>query len=198
MPSQSKPSRAIAISNHKPRKGTETGFCHFVFLLCRVLISNHKPRKGTETRPVLDASLDRPREFQTTNPARGRKLPKGIDDVSRSISLEFQTTNPARGRKLPQDNGLPCPFPFLFQTTNPARGRKLDLDHTLHLALDDDFKPQTPQGDGNFKVQSRFRRLLPPFQTTNPARGRKLEVCDFPFALRAHFKPQTPQGDGNS
>ena len=57
MPSQSKPSRAIAISNHKPRKGTETGFCHFVFLLCRVLISNHKPRKGTETLAPLSHQI---------------------------------------------------------------------------------------------------------------------------------------------
>ena len=36
------------ISNHKPRKGTETASLK-QFKVYAIFISNHKPRKGTET-----------------------------------------------------------------------------------------------------------------------------------------------------
>ncbi len=36
-------------------------------------ISNHKPRKGTETECVRGNNIDHDKSFQTTNPARGRK-----------------------------------------------------------------------------------------------------------------------------
>ena len=61
------------ISNHKPRKGTETIVLNLLNVLDVRIISNHKPRKGTETQDV--AGKRRLFQlFQTTNPARGRKL----------------------------------------------------------------------------------------------------------------------------
>ena len=85
----------------------------------------------------------------------------------------FQTTNPARGRKPGLHSIVIFISSITFQTTNPARGRKLFRggDQGGRCC---DFKPQTPQGDGNICNNS-DRLLHTPFlfQTTNPARGRK-------------------------
>ena len=59
------------ISEHEPRKGTETYFGLYLFSLI-LRISEHEPRKGTETATVgskLGAAIG----FQNTNPERGRK-----------------------------------------------------------------------------------------------------------------------------
>ena len=208
-------------------------------------ISNHKPRKGTETIQQERTDKRLPERFQTTNPARGRK-----QDIQRKEYADgerrFQTTNPARGRKpvvpimlrhlskgyfkpqTPQGDGNTT-FAVIFnrrnerfQTTNPARGRKLPPTSST-TGFGTNFKPQTPQGDGNLPSLSVISIPSSRFQTTNPARGRKLFYRDlhcFSFqAISNHkprkgtetpppaahvrgssprnFKPQTPQGDGN-
>ena len=64
------------ISNHKPRKGTETNINITQNTDGQLVISNHKPRKGTETKSLTTAKLYALDRFQTTNPARGRKRAK--------------------------------------------------------------------------------------------------------------------------
>ena len=112
--------------------------------LPRTRISNHKPRKGTETLDTPPTKVGGFSVFQTTNPARGRKRPRMLPSICRAIL--FQTTNPARGRKLedltskeksllisnhkPRKGTETMSSPHTvavtrkFQTTNPARGRK--------------------------------------------------------------------------
>ena len=207
-------------------------------------ISNHKPRKGTETIQQERTDKRLPERFQTTNPARGRK-----QDIQRKEYADgerrFQTTNPARGRKrisrtaytplytnfkpqtpqgdgnfqlldearqfdrldfkpqTPQGDGnSPSPqqnvnAQILFQTTNPARGRKPVVPIMLRHLSKGYFKPQTPQGDGNTTFAVIFNRRNERFQTTNPARGRKLPPTSSTTGFGTNFKPQTPQGDGN-
>ena len=92
---------ADRISNHKPRKGTETFEYHSLHS-SKSAISNHKPRKGTETPTSFQISLPL-FEFQTTNPARGRKHLCCSNGIT-IVGARFQTTNPARGRKRPH----PC------------------------------------------------------------------------------------------
>ena len=129
------------ISNHKPRKGTETKQSQECFIVRFLGISNHKPRKGTETLALeqdVSFSFDK---FQTTNPARGRKRRLAL--VLGEPSHKFQTTNPARGRKLSPVSSI-ATVSRLFQTTNPARGRKQDvvLDHLHALSCISNHKPR--------------------------------------------------------
>ena len=85
-----------------------------------------------------------------------------------------------------------------FQTTNPAGGRKRGGRYLGYQRLSLDFKPQTPQGDGNLEEVTFVNPNNNKFQTTNPARGRKLFVRRDDNSLGQYdFKPQTPQGDGN-
>ena len=205
-------------------------------------ISNHKPRKGTETRALAG------RDLLLLNPDFKPQTPQGDGNVRFSMQasgrLSFQTTNPARGRKLGDGRHLLL-LDGEFQTTNPARRRKPIAKPAIEPSSGSNFKPQTPQGDGNkfttavtrfstafqttnpargrkqshsgafpswylsfqitnpargrkLLVVAVFRRGACTFQTTNPARGRKHAACLVALQpLPAHFKPQTPQGDGN-
>ena len=110
------------ISEHEPRKGTET-FARLFGSPALFAISEHEPRKGTETTyESTTTNKTTILGFQNTNPERGRK-PSQPPAPPPVCSL-FQNTNPERGRKLdpllshlPQ-HGIP------FQNTNPERGRK--------------------------------------------------------------------------
>ena len=157
------------VSNHKPRKGTETQRS-LEYHQDYPQVSNHKPRKGTET----GISITKPSsatQFQITNPARGRKRLEPALLVD-GVEVKFQITNPARGRKrfarFTQNI-----FWQSFQITNPARGRKLNSG-TVSRSMMICFKSQTPQGDGN----GAFRRGIRDSHSS--------------------FKSQTPQGDGNT
>ena len=84
-------------------------------------ISEHEPRKGTETPPPMSLRRCR-RGFQNTNPERGRKRSL-VGRARKSASSPFQNTNPERGRK-PCSGRRFATRKTLFQNTNPERGRK--------------------------------------------------------------------------
>ena len=60
----------------------------------RTRVSNHKPRKGTETFCLGIALVDPP-TFQITNPARGRKLPAAL--AMRPQALLVSNHKPRKG-----------------------------------------------------------------------------------------------------
>ena len=62
---------------------------------------------------------------------------------------------------------------LLFQNTNPERGRK-PVTAASMSASSDDFRTQTPKGDGNCQ-----------------------QNCWHTLRLLEHFRTQTPKGDGN-
>ena len=159
------------ISNHKPRKGTETAPVR-AFPFLPYCISNHKPRKGTET-PCKLSPLPR-RQSSHFKP----QTPQGDgnylqDDASNLQFCCISNHKPRKGtetQKLPHlfsrtlgisnhkprkgtETGctcIPCHgWQDSFQTTNPARGRKLLILFSLTVKVQPNFKPQTPQGDGN-------------------------------------------------
>ena len=153
-------------------------------------ISNHKPRKGTETSVINRCYLVGCDRFQTTNPARGRKQ---VVYIPKLFAVKFQTTNPARGRKRTNDESAVEIPDVQFQTTNPARGRKREDIALFHSADADNFKPQTPQGDGNSRVLTSSPETLIAFQTTNPARGRKLGLESNQRCFLCHISNHKPR-----
>ena len=110
------------ISEHEPRKGTETGIifeeCRFVFI-----ISEHEPRKGTETtkdsrryRPALPISEHEPRKGTETQVKTSRKL------VSRNSAISEH--EPRKGTETAFLLSASLKPLLLFQNMNPERGRK--------------------------------------------------------------------------
>ena len=132
-----------------------------------VVISNHKPRKGTETLKIGTRKKICLQKFQTTNPARGRKR-RTFRAIFLSIVL-FQTTNPARGRKLSYYRLLGLAA-ARFQTTNPARGRKLVEHEPLSIGLDIS-KHEPRKGTEAIYNFPPFIYSFSAFQNTNPGRG---------------------------
>ena len=62
-----------------------------------MIISEHKPRKGTETCHCPQYHTENIVLFQNTNPERGRKLKEMMENDKTNVG--FQNTNPERGRK---------------------------------------------------------------------------------------------------
>ena len=187
------------------------------------IISEHEPRKGTETSTLARLLAWFPL-FQNTNPARGRKLFKVFTRFNCLACVNFRTRTPqgdgniallgenlvfamiseheprkgtetinekdSRTVKLCISEHEPrkgtetilyvCMFHLhekSFRNTNPARGRKRDR-----------------RGSGNDR-QGRLE-----FQNTNPERGRKQSIgfSYFHILFNGNFKTRTPKGDGNS
>ena len=84
-------------------------------------ISEHEPRKGTETLHHQPLSREWKRNFRTRTPKGDGNMYRRIRYGDPII---FQNTNPERGRK-PRLQGSPRSRPLQFQNTNPERGRKL-------------------------------------------------------------------------
>ena len=111
--------RCLCISEHEPRKGTETANLSTIARRA-ASISEHEPRKGTETNDKgrrLDICLI---VFQNTNPERGRKHCHSYICV---LVYNFRT-------RTPKGDGNGCSWLLYshttppFQNTNPGRGRK--------------------------------------------------------------------------
>ena len=135
------------------------------------------------------------RRFQTTNPARGRKLFSG-----QHLFCEFYISNhkPRKGTETTGNYLVYRNMIQKFQTTNPARGRKLFTIRTIcsTCPVISNHKPR--KGTETFRDVMRFNNG---FQISNHKPRKGTETC----TCRAHsdthntnFKPQTPQGDGNS
>ena len=158
------------------------------------LISNHKPRKGTETLPMAWEKTCW-KEFQTTNPARGRK--------HTCLIVEYMPPFSNFKPQTPQGDGnfalaFALSFSRCISNHKPRKGTEtivLAVTHNEHLHH---FKPQTPQGDGN-----KLRNLAlvdedaHNFKPQTPQGDGNFIVPTDTSAPIAYFKPQTPQGDGN-
>ena len=110
----------MSISEHKPRKGTETAALNRLTVYPPTDFRTQTPKGdgnySHDLFTILVIAL-----FQNTNPERGRKRRTLICN---NVSLvKFQNTNPERGRKLSRLALFLLLF-LLFQNTNPERGRK--------------------------------------------------------------------------
>ena len=164
-------SRRQEVSNHKPRKGTETSK---IDESIEILVHSFKSQtpQGDGNAALASSLVMAASWFQITNPARGRKQ-NLYSGVNSAFWGKFQITNPARGRKL-CDSRPNVIKVKVFQITNPARGRKRPLKFLCIFAMIFCFKSQTPQGDGNEIDAVWTSTAQVGFQITNPARGRKL------------------------
>ena len=157
------------------------------------LISEHEPRKETETS-IAGSPSSPCRLFQNTNPERGRKLsvpclfcesflnfrtrtPKGDGNAGWTAAnpeavTVFQNTNPERGRK-PRLCFIFMSFTAgLFQNTNPERGRKLGSLLVLGQ-LGEVFQNTNPERGRKHFIYTTLCAYTCTFQNTNPERGRK-------------------------
>ena len=136
-------------------------------------------------------------KFQTTNPARGRKL-FGENLVLVAIIMTISNHKPRKGTETSCFSIRAIIYLSYFKPQTPQGDGNPSGIVLGRSRVKDYFKPQTPQGDGNRRGRSAFRLSRWRFQTTNPARGRKRVPSPFVHrSSRSYFKPQTPQGDGN-
>ena len=112
------------VSNHKPRKGTETSN-EFNHIQAMSIVSNHKPRKGTETSPPRRVGYA-PAGVSNHKPRKGTETVYQLD-VRTSLNLSFKS-------QTPQGDG------------NRRAKPKIQVPPS--------FKSQTPQGDGNYTSSS--------------------------------------------
>ena len=153
------------ISEHEPRKGTETGTKPF-FLAASPPISEHEPRKGTETRyrPCILVEYG---GFQNMNPERGRKRLLRAARFIPITPFQFQNMNPERGRKLLQQ--ALCPFYSNISEHEPRKGTETA-----------------------FLLSASLKPLLL-FQNMNPERGRKPSqgICgSYHYPLISEHEPR--------
>ena len=158
------------VSNHKPRKGTETAWPAEEDESVRG-VSNHKPRKGTETLPPFPLSALATSRFKSQTPQGDGNPPLLVVDIAELVL--FQITNPARGRKRDKQGRESYYHLRQFQITNPARGRK--------------------------QVAAEMEcRVLTLVSNHKPRKGTETSAFLDDLALAIRFKSQTPQGDGNA
>ena len=182
----------IDVSNHKPRKGTETLANRYH--KPKHIVSNHKPRKGTETCFIAE-------QIDVTFSSFKSQTPQGDGNIPEVVRVEV--------------------FKLFVSNHKPRKGTETLRPLPPSLRTGSCFKSQTPQGDGNlhkkhehtqlglvsnhkprkgtetFSAPS-MRRPRRWFQITNPARGRKRTHEGTRVSRRGGFKSQTPQGDGNA
>ena len=179
------------ISEHEPRKGTET-VARDLHAASEFVISEHEPRKGTETKPLNGIGIA-VTHFRT-------RTPKG--DGNKTHILNHRRN--------------PC-----ISEHEPRKGTETAFSVERSTSLDSYFRTRTPKGDGNFSEPSSCTRSKVLFQNTNPERGRKLagilslkavsllfqntnpergrklpRLCSH-NVRKPNFRTRTPKGDGN-
>ena len=127
------------------------------------LISEHEPRKGTETVLRLPSSLLLSQDFRTRTPKGDGNAP--IPCTLAKPHSPFQNTNPERGRKQPSSRSRPW-HALHFRTRTPKgdgnkSGRRRRVSHSY-------FRTRTPKGDGNsyqflhkYSIPAYFRTRTP-------------------------------------
>ena len=87
--------------------------------------------------------------FQNTNPERGRKLVRILDDVN--LFCPISEHEPRKGTETGEAVQAIAVTASSFQNTNPERGRKLPAVGAFAPCADY-FRTRTPKGDGNFAL----------------------------------------------
>ena len=182
------------VSNHKPRKGTETGRedllakylenrfksqtpqgdgnnGRLVFLICfGVIVSNHKPRKGTETR---DSFMHYLHSFVLVSNHKPRK---GTETLFLKNHKDI--------------------VPICFKSQTP-QGDGNHLPKTLHLNLHkvSNHKPRKGTETCNKPI---LIALALNVSNHKPRKGTETNYSvTRSITMLISFKSQTPQGDGN-
>ena len=140
----------------------------------RTRVSNHKPRKGTETNTMENRKYTGLEEgFKSQTPqGDGNPLPRFRD---RRVSQTVSNHKPRKGTET-----IRWPLPMSSRLTS--------------------FKSQTPQGDGNHSFDLSSSRKVSVVSNHKPRKGTEtiLRPRSFSFFISSCFKSQTPQGDGNA
>ena len=233
--SAGKPSQ---FQNTNPERGRKRNFFQRVILL--TIISEHEPRKGTETIEnlhVFHIHFD----FRTRTPkGDGNQL---CQRRLIRAAVAFQNTNPERGRKL-NKRGVQWKVKPLISEHEPRKGTETLLMQRSIFPLRN-FRTRTPKGDGNvIHIWMSTRRVViseheprKGTETTHlqfascvqhqiseheprkgtettkgynpsqellqisehePRKGTETRRLDRNGANAEHFRTRTPKGDGNT
>ena len=133
-------------------------------------ISEHEPRKGTETFLLVVMIMTSYVLFQNTNPERGRKLvPSGRICIT---IFHFRTRTPkGDGNML---NMTIILSEYVISEHEPRKGTETPSWYVRLGRTPENFRTRTPKGDGNHRVSVSPSTKFCEFQNTNPERGRKL------------------------
>ena len=184
-----------------------------------VFISEHEPRKGTETSRSRTWSNTRRCYFRTRTPkgdgnaSRGRsysyqsthfrtRTPKGDGNrrfhVKRSTgsATTFQNTNPERGRKPLRVRSV-IKFLHCISEHEPRKGTETHLQFSILVGNEGKFQNTNPERGRKRRITKLPLSFLKRFQNTNPERGRKPQAFARSYSPYDHFRTRTPKGDGN-
>ena len=187
---------AMFISEHKPRKGTETGASPQRKGCFRVKFQNTNPERGRKHREGIPC-YQRVNPFQNTNPERGRKQ-HGIPRHKARGKEGFQNTNPERGRKQSPNTLLAAASAAYFRTQTPKGDGNNMVFRAIRRGERKDFRTQTPKGDGNSRPIPCLRQRRQRISEHKPRKGTETFLLLLAGThVFAYFRTQTPKGDGN-
>ena len=162
-------SMSSSFQNTNPERGRKlVRILDDVNLFCP--ISEHEPRKGTETGEAVQAIAVTASSFQNTNPERGRKLP--AVGAFAPCADYFRTRTPkGDGNSL---NMTIILSEYVISEHEPRKGTETPSWYVRLGRTPENFRTRTPKGDGNHRVSVSPSTKFCEFQNTNPERGRKL------------------------
>ena len=140
--------RSCLRSNFKPQTPQGDGNSSIIlgYASCSSLISNHKPRKGTETEIVITMNMREWRHFKPQTPQGD-----GNQQESRLYAYMRRISNhkPRKGTETAYCSTL-ARRAFRISNHKPRKGTETAVIGTPNVTMVPYyFKPQTPQGDGN-------------------------------------------------
>ena len=137
------------------------------------LISEHEPRKGTETRNTGFRRTSIAPHFRTRTPKGDGNAVVAIAVTAASMDANFRTRTPkGDGNKSSRQNPS---FTHIISEHEPRKGTETDKPCKSQGGIESHFRTRTPKGDGNSSMVSEDNESFSSlFQNTNPERGRKL------------------------
>ena len=187
-----KASFRINISEHEPRKGTETFSDAELMCHGRDQISEHEPRKGTETCRVARHGGKLKPHFRT-------RTPKGDGNPRRAFDEHIQVFGISEHEPRKGTETIPLDairVPVAISEHEPRKGTETRLVEirVVKVPVISEHEPRKGTETMIKNLYHSSRRL---FQNTNPERGRKLWARREYRRVYPNFRTRTPKGDGN-
>ena len=208
----------VFISEHEPRKGTETSRsrtwsntrrCYFrtrtpkgdgnasrgrSYSYQSTHFRTRTPKGDGNRRFHVKRSTGSATTFQNTNPERGRKLEQ--PSPNNNANIRFQNTNPERGRKPLRVRSV-IKFLHCISEHEPRKGTETHLQFSILVGNEGKFQNTNPERGRKRRITKLPLSFLKRFQNTNPERGRKPQAFARSYSPYDHFRTRTPKGDGN-
>ena len=175
-----------------PARGRKLIICLWVSG-CYLVVSNHKPRKGTETNHFLHRISLRFSRFKSQTPQGDGNVT--IKVVIRYANSSFKSQTPQGDGNFCRVGKFLVVR--VVSNHKPRKGTETLNANFLSVFTMTRFKSQTPQGDGNQKNKEDSIFPERSFKSQTPQGDGNLYAFEDVMLDSKCFKSQTPQGDGN-